>query len=182
MRKYGTSRSLTMKILLILALLVEILPVFALKTIIDVLAGDSRFKEFLGHVRRTGLASQIDDLQKATVFAPTNDAFKNAFKDDKDSITKEQILYHLGRDQITGKDFFDGQIVESLYIRDEYLGSGDEGQRIRITQEGKKGDVYVGEAKITDFDFKAANGVIHAIDRFMPLPRTLSKCRRLCVQ
>ncbi|KAG2187558.1 hypothetical protein INT44_005247 [Umbelopsis vinacea] len=162
-----------MKILLILALLVEILPVFALKTIIDVLAGDARFKEFLGHVRRTGLASEIDNLRKATVFAPTNDAFKDAFKDDKD-ITKEQILYHLGRDQITGKDFFNGQIVESLYIRDEYLGSDAEGQRIRITQEGKKGDIYVGEAKITDFDFKAANGVIHAIDKLMPVPRTLT--------
>ncbi|CAM0139220.1 unnamed protein product [Umbelopsis sp. WA50703] len=156
-----------MKLLILLAILVEVFPVIALKTIVDVLQNDSRFKTLVGHVKRTGLDSCLDELSKGTLFAPTNDAFDGK----KDTISRDQLLYHLIGAEWYGKDFYDGQILETMYVRDEYLG--EEGQRLVVKSSGKKGDTFINDAQVVDADIKAGNGVIHAIDGLLMPPRVL---------
>jgi transforming growth factor-beta-induced protein len=162
-----------MKLLILLAILVEVFPVIALKTIVDVLQNDSRFKTLVGHVKRTGLDSCLDELSKGTLFAPTNDAFDGK----KDTISRDQLLYHLIGAEWYGKDFYDGQILETMYVRDEYLG--EEGQRLVVKSSGKKGDTFINDAQVVDADIKAGNGVIHAIDGLLMPPRVLGKCYRV---
>ncbi|KAG2179174.1 hypothetical protein INT43_002024 [Umbelopsis isabellina] len=153
-----------MKLLILLAILVEVFPIFALKTIVDVLQGDSRFKTLVGHVKRTGLDTRLDELSKGTLFAPTNDAFDGK----KDTISRDELLYHLTGAEWHAKELFNGQILESMYVREDYLG--EQGQRLVVKSNGKKSDTYINDAKVVDADIKAGNGVIHAIDGVLKPP------------
>ncbi|KAI9278915.1 FAS1 domain-containing protein [Phascolomyces articulosus] len=155
-------------------------PILAYKTIIDVLSEDSRFEKLIEHLQRTRLVPHINSLEAGTLFAPDNNAFEQ-FQDAE--ITQQMMLYHLLPVGMVGEDFFDGQLLESLYIRPGFLGSDDTGQRIKITKDGKagkgRGKPYINGAEIIDKDIIVNNQTyIQVINQVLSPPTTLGKSLR----
>ncbi|KAF7721373.1 hypothetical protein EC973_004817 [Apophysomyces ossiformis] len=153
----------------------------AYKTIIDVLSENERFEKLIEHLQRNRLVPHINSLKSGTLFAPDNEAFAK-YKDE--DITKSVLLYHLLPNALTGEDFFHGQLVESLYIRPNLLGSAEAGQRIKITMEGTSsknpGKVYVNNAEITEKDIMVNNQTfIQAINQVLEPPEILGKSLEL---
>ncbi|KAI7852291.1 FAS1 domain-containing protein [Circinella umbellata] len=151
-------------------------PILAYKTIIDVLSEDSRFEKLIEHLQRTRLIPYINRLEAGTLFAPDNNAFENF----KGEITEHMLLYHLLPAGMLGEDFFDGQLLESLYIRPGFLGSDDAGQRIKIRKEGKagkgRGKAFINDAEIIDKDLAVNNRTyIQAINQVLTPPTTLGE-------
>ncbi|OZJ06094.1 hypothetical protein BZG36_01133 [Bifiguratus adelaidae] len=141
--------------------------------------------EQIGNVnRQTELIPYINSLKVATLFAPTNEAFKAA----KDPITRDILLYHMLPVEYKSDDFEDRMVLETALIKDGYLGSPSSnesaseaeprlGQRARVDREGNKrkgrGRTYVGGAQIINKDQKASNGMIHVVDQIMRPPADL---------
>ncbi|KAG0166164.1 hypothetical protein DFQ30_007519 [Apophysomyces sp. BC1015] len=165
--------------LLLSLFLISVLSVYvsAYKTIIDVLSEDARFEKLIEHLQRTRLIPHVNSLKAGTLFAPDNDAFD---KYKKEEITQHILLYHISPVGMTGGDFFHGQLVESLYIRPNVLGSDDAGQRIKVTKEGSprkgRGKVYINDAQITSKDIMVNNQTyIQVIDQVLEPPEILDR-------
>ena len=164
-------------LLLFITTLFHYHPIFAYKTIIDVLSEDSRFEKLIEHLQRTRLVPHVNSLEAGTLFAPDNNAFENF---QQGEITQHMLLYHLLPVGMIGEDFFDGQLLESLYIRPGFLGSDDAGQRIKIRKEGKpgkgRGKPYINDAEIIDKDIVVNNQTyIQVINQVLTPPTTLGK-------
>jgi len=108
-----------------------------------------------------------------TVFAPTNEAFAALPKatlahllDPKNIKELQAILeYHvISGAAVYAEDLKEHQKVKTL-----------EGQEVNIVKRG--GNVFVDQSKVTTADVKAANGVVHIIDRVLLPPQpALLKC------
>lgn len=159
-------------LLFMLMLQCSISMVEAYKTIIDVLSEDARFSTLIQHLQHTRLIPMINNLEAGTFFAPDNAAFK---KYDGQQITREVMLYHLLPQQYSTKDFENGQVLESSYIRPGFLGTEETGQMLKITE---KFDTFfhVNDARIKDKDiFVNRNTTLNVIDQVLKPPKILCK-------
>lgn len=140
----------------------------AYNTIIDIISDQERFSTLVSHLQRTELIPFINNLSRATLFAPDNIAFAKY----PHAITRETLLYHILPVNLVTSDMRHGQLVESMYERDGYLESG---QRIKLTK--KLFTIhYVNDAKMIDNDiFVNKETVIHAINRVLEPPKSLGK-------
>lgn len=146
------------------------------KTLIDVLSRDTRFGLLLTNLQRTKLVPYLNSLKIATLFAPTNAAFKNASIE----ITKEVLLYHVLPVELRGEEFYHGQVLETALVKEGYLGKvGHVGQRIKAEKQGNKkkgrGKVFIGNAQIIDSDLGADNGIIQVVDQVLIPPEDIGK-------
>ncbi|KAG2177212.1 hypothetical protein INT43_007869 [Umbelopsis isabellina] len=158
----------------LLILLTFVIPALCYKTFIDTLSEDSRFSTLIRHLQTERLVPVVNKLTAGTFFAPDNEAFEKY----KENVTKEVLLYHIISNPMFGEDFDQGQILESLYVRQGMLGDTHNGQRIKVTKEGSprkgKGKVYIGGAHIIDKDIVANNqSVIQVISRLLTPPAPL---------
>ncbi|KAG1457377.1 hypothetical protein G6F55_005969 [Rhizopus delemar] len=138
----------------------------AYSTIIDIISDQERFSTLVSHLQRTELIPFINNLPRATFFAPDNIAFAKY----PHAITRETLLYHLLPMPLITSDMRHGQLVESMYVRDGYLESG---QRMKLTK--KLFTIhYVNDAKMMDNDiFVNKETVIHVINRVLEPPKSL---------
>jgi uncharacterized surface protein with fasciclin (FAS1) repeats len=146
--------------------------VYGYKTIIDILSEDEKFSTLIGHLQHTRLIPMINNLEAGTFFAPDNSAFKY-YKGPP--ITKDILLYHLLPQQYITKEFENGQVLESSYVRPGFLGDKTTGQMLKITE---KFDTFfhVNDARIKDKDiFVNKNTTLNVIDRVLEPPTLLCK-------
>ncbi len=111
------------------------------------------------------LEAMLSGEDPYTIFAPSDAAFAALPKDtlaslanDPDALT-EVVMNHITDGAIMAEDVakLDGQSITSL-----------NNNELKVTL--KDGKVMVGDAVVTSADIKAANGVIHVIDKVLLPP------------
>lgn len=151
------------------------------KSIWDVLTADERFSMFIQHIEEQNQTSAFKSIKSGTVFAPTNKAFhaKDYNEIFKRRITGEQILNHIVPVAVSSNEFWNGRLLKTWAFVDQVP------QVIKVTES--KSGLYVGiggdqeQSWISQADIEVSNGVIHAIDKLIPLPSYVGKHIRLDV-
>jgi transforming growth factor-beta-induced protein len=138
------------------------------KNLVDTILSDHRFSTLAVAVKAAGLVDTLKDASKEfTIFAPTNAAFKalgahtvNALLKDPATL-KSILLYHA---------------VEGSVLRNDLRKIGSSGS-VKTVQGSKlqfrfHGDnLFVNDSKVTEANILASNGVIHAIDKVLTIPK-----------
>jgi uncharacterized surface protein with fasciclin (FAS1) repeats len=127
-------------------------------------AGD--FKTLIQLVKAAGLAKTLSGSTKYTVFAPTDAAFDKlpsktlkALGKNKAAL-KQVLLYHVVKGSVPAKKVVKLKSAKTV-----------EGSKVRIRV--RKGRVYLnGRTKVTAADVRAANGIIHVINKVL-IPKDL---------
>ncbi|KAI8382326.1 FAS1 domain-containing protein [Blakeslea trispora] len=149
-------------------LAVFIQSVLSAKTIIDVLSEDKKYETLLSYLERYQLIEYVKQIESGTFFAPDN----NAFAQSNSTIDRSSLLYHIIKKGMSSKDFYHGQLKETLLIRPGYLvpdNNSGAGQRIKMTREGT--EIFVNQAKIIQSDLQVNNKtLIHTIDSVLNPP------------
>jgi uncharacterized surface protein with fasciclin (FAS1) repeats len=128
------------------------------KTIVDVAAGNKSFTTLVKALKAADLAGTLAEAGPYTVFAPTNAAFNklpkatlnNLLKPENKAQLQKVLTYHVVAGEVTSKTLKAGKVPTVAGV--------DATVRIR----GK--NVTIDNARVTQADIKASNGVIHVID------------------
>jgi uncharacterized surface protein with fasciclin (FAS1) repeats len=111
-----------------------------------------------------GLVDALKGDGPFTVFAPTDEAFKNLPKGALEGLLKDKealknvLLYHVVSGKVSSKEVVDLNQATTL-----------NGSDLKIkTDDGK---VMINDANVTGADVMASNGIIHVIDKVL-LPPT----------
>ena len=125
------------------------------KDIVDTAVAAGSFSTLVTAVKAAGLVETLKGKGPFTVFAPTDAAFAKIPKADLDALLKDKakltsvLTYHVVPAAVMAKDVKAGDVPTV------------NGKSLKVTTD--KG-VMVNNAKVTDTDIKASNGVIHVID------------------
>ncbi|MBD2326477.1 fasciclin domain-containing protein [Alkalinema sp. FACHB-956] len=143
------------------------------KTIVDVAGSNESFKTLTAAIQAAGLTETLASEGPFTVFAPTDAAFAALPKGTVEKLLKPEnkqqliklLTYHVVPGIGTSETLKSGK-VQSVEGRSITL---------KVDEQG----VMVNNAKVTTTDIKAANGVIHAIDKVIlpPNDRTATKAK-----
>ena len=134
---------------------------FSMDNIVEIAKEDGRFTTLLAALEQEGLDKVLEGSGPFTVFAPTDDAFKDLL-DLLEMDSAEELLalegldnilkYHVVNGRVLSNDLEDGQMAETLF----------EGNSIKVTiSDGK---VMINDAEVIIADIPAVNGVIHVLD------------------
>lgn len=132
-------------------------------SIIGVANKEGNFETLTQALAATGLDNIIRDQGPFTMFAPTDEAFKqlsefgNLTKPDSKQKLKELLSNHLIKGKLMSKDLIKQQEFKTLA-----------GGTLTVDTED---DLKINEVKIAKSDLEATNGVIHVVDRIL-MPRT----------
>jgi uncharacterized surface protein with fasciclin (FAS1) repeats len=127
------------------------------KDIVDTAVAAGSFKTLVAAVQAAGLVDTLKGDGPFTVFAPTDEAFAKLPKGTVEGLLKDKaalakiLTYHV----VAGK-----VMAAQVVTMDQAMTV--EGQNLKIS--AKAGDVRVGNARVTQADVEARNGVIHVID------------------
>jgi len=127
--------------------------------LVDLLQSSGDFGWFLFMLQATTTISTLLAPGPFTVFAPRNDAFLllvELLLDVKDLEIYFMILNHFVRGEIVWSALIDGQILDTYG-----------GKKLKVTKSD--GVVMINNARITNYDNKASNGVYHTIDALLTL-------------
>lgn len=133
--------------------------------IVEIAASNDQFSTLVAAVSAAGLVDTLEGDGPFTLFAPTNDAFaalpagtvENLLKpENKDQLIKV-LTYHVVPGAVTS-DQLAGKRIDVATVQ---------GQTVAVN--GTNG-VRVNNARVTQADIIASNGVIHRIDRVL-LPK-----------
>ena len=125
--------------------------------IIDTTKAATNFTTFTKAVEAADLTETLNAAGPYTIFAPTDEAFAKLPAGTLDSLMankeelKKLLLHHVVSGKVMAKDVATMQTAKSM-----------DGSSLKITAAGDK--VTIENAKITQPDIAASNGVIHAID------------------
>ncbi len=135
------------------------------KTIVDIAAGDERFKTLVAAVTAAGLVETLQGEGPFTVFAPTDEAFAKLPAGTVEELLKPEnkqqlvdiLTYHVVAGKVMAAD------VVKLSEAETVLG-----KKAAVKVEGDS--VMVNESKVILTDIEASNGVIHVIDTVLLPP------------
>jgi uncharacterized surface protein with fasciclin (FAS1) repeats len=132
------------------------------KNIVDTAVAAGNFETLVAAVRAAGLAQTLTSPGPFTLFAPTDEAFR-----DLPDGTLESLLKPGSREQL--KSILTYHVVPGRVSAREAFGltnaSAVNGQRLEISRPN--GKLQVDNANIVATDVKCTNGVIHVIDRVL---------------
>ncbi|MEM6929354.1 MAG: fasciclin domain-containing protein, partial [Myxococcota bacterium] len=159
-------------------------PTEELGTIVDVLTLEGDFTTVLGGAQLApGLADALSDPMAGpfTVFAPTDDAFNQAFvdlgiKNPTDLIGNTALLtalleYHVVEGVVRSTDIT-GPGLTTDTLNDLALFYAPSGDTVGVNGGAEAGTT--GGADVTTADLEASNGVVHTIDRVLLPPDVIS--------
>lgn len=132
-------------------------------TIVEVAAANPALKNMTAAIRAGGLTATLEGQGPFTVFAPTDQAFSTV-----PAATRQQLLQPQNRKTLTR--------ILSYHVVPGGLSSGQLSPGAVKTLEGQTltvktgSQVTVNNAKVTQPDLQASNGVIHVIDRIIVPP------------
>ncbi|KAF8980511.1 hypothetical protein BGZ46_004088 [Entomortierella lignicola] len=162
-------------LLLIAGVLFVTTPVLATTTVIDLISSDPSFSRLITELQRLRLIIFLNRRKTCTFLAPTNAAFKKWQEANPGKLMdKGTLLYHIFPDNVYASDLKESMLLETLYVREGYLGDDKEGQLTKVTKPswrpGRKIQLLIGDAEILENDWQADNGVIHVVDRLLTPP------------
>ncbi len=136
------------------------------KTIVDIAAGDERFKTLVAAVTAAGLVETLQGEGPFTVFAPTDEAFAKLPAGTVEELLKPEnkqklvdiLTYHVIAGKVMAAD------VVTLSEAETVLGQ-------KVTIKVEDGKVYINDAQVILTDIEASNGVIHGIDTVILPPQ-----------
>ena len=132
-------------------------------TIVEVAAANPVLKNMTAAIQAGGLTATLEGQGPFTVFAPTDQAFSTV-----PAATRQQLLQPQNRKTLTR--------ILSYHVVPGDLSSGQLNPGAVKTLEGQTltvrtgSQVTVNNAKVTQPDIQASNGVIHVIDRIIVPP------------
>jgi uncharacterized surface protein with fasciclin (FAS1) repeats len=130
------------------------------KNIVRTAASDGRFDTLVSLVKQAGLARTLKRDGPFTVFAPTDRAFSKVPDETLEQLAQDReqlravLLYH-----VLGKKVRSGKLVKRDSV--ETLN----GQSLHVRVDGQR--VFVKDARVTQADVGAKNGVIHVINKVL---------------
>jgi uncharacterized surface protein with fasciclin (FAS1) repeats len=125
--------------------------------IVDIAVANGNFKTLVKAVQEAGLVDTLKGEGPFTVFAPTDEAFAKLPPGALQGLLKDKtklaqvLTYHVVPGKVMAADIKPGQVKTV------------EGQPVRLQVKG--GEVMVNNARVTQADVVASNGVIHVIDK-----------------
>jgi uncharacterized surface protein with fasciclin (FAS1) repeats len=126
------------------------------KNIVNTMIDAGRFTTFAAAIDAAGLSGELAAKGPFTVFAPTDEAFKNLPAGAYDNLLKDKgklkavINYHVVSGHFMARDLKSGEVTTA--------------QGTPLTAVVSSSDVRVNEARVTKADIVATNGIVHAID------------------
>jgi transforming growth factor-beta-induced protein len=137
--------------------------------IVEVAVAAGNFKTLAAALEAAGLVETLKGEGPFTVFAPTDEAFAKLDKKLLDDLLKPEnkdtlvaiLTYHVVPGKVTAADVVNLTSAETV-----------QGEEITIKVDGNT--VMVNDAKVTQTDIAASNGVIHVIDTVI-LPPTVAE-------
>ncbi|HAA32768.1 MAG TPA: hypothetical protein DCE56_39960 [Cyanobacteria bacterium UBA8553] len=135
------------------------------KNLVDQAASNNQFQTLAKAIKAAGLEKALAEKGPYTLFAPTDKAFaalppealEQLLKPENKDILVQLLSYHVVPGSVTSSQIKPGQ-VETLA-----------GKPVTI-KRGNDGTVSVNNAKVTQADIQASNGVIHAVDQVILPP------------
>lgn len=132
------------------------------RDIVDTALADGSFETLIRLLTELGMAEDLRGYGRFTVFAPTDAAFAALPSNILERLSSDRELmarvlaYHVvaGRSALLSRDIDTPVSLTTLERSD-----------IRLTRRG--GTLYVNNARVTERDIAASNGVIHAIDKVL---------------
>ena len=130
------------------------------KNIVQTAIAAGQFKTLASLLTKAGLAGALQGKGPFTVFAPTDAAFAKVPKATLSALAMDKaklravLLYHVVKGKVTAAQAMKLHSATTL-----------NGKRVSIRVSG--GKVLVGGAAVTKADVKAANGVIHVINKVL---------------
>jgi uncharacterized surface protein with fasciclin (FAS1) repeats len=132
-------------------------------TIAEIAANDRRFSTLVTALRAANLEDTLKGVGPYTVFAPTDDAFKqlpagtveNLLRDTPS--LKQILLYHVVSGKAMARDAAQMESANTV-----------SGKSIKIKKQGDQ--VMINDARVVTTDIEADNGVIHVIDHVLMPP------------
>lgn len=127
-----------------------------MKTIVEIAAGSDQFKTLVTAVKAVGLLETLQGSGPFTVFAPTDEAFEKLPAGTVEGLLKDLpklksiLTYHVVAGKVLAKDV--AAVKTAMTVQ-----GGD----LRV--DASHG-VKINNAKVTQADIEASNGVIHMID------------------
>jgi len=141
-------------------------------TIADFVAGNEDYSSLLAALEATGLTSTFTGTDNYTVFAPNNAAFAaflnatgfGSLDEVPVDLLTQVLLNHVQMGEIMSGDLSTGYIP-SMAV----WGASDESLSMYINTD--EGVMINGVSTVTAADIEADNGVIHAVDAVIGLPK-----------
>lgn len=143
------------------------------KTISEMVAEKQDLSTLLTALETAELVDVLNEEGPYTVFAPTNEAFENLPAGRLDELLKPEnkaelakiLKYHVISGKIMASDLEGEQEVETLEgTQVKIMVKSSEGEYMGEEERESKKKVMVNNAKVTESDITASNGVIHIIN------------------
>ncbi|KAI5460399.1 FAS1 domain-containing protein [Mariannaea sp. PMI_226] len=143
---------------------------FSESTIYELIAQCNETKKFFEIVNRYDDIVKLLNDTKAdlTLFLPTDHAFERLppHKKPSDELIKKAIQYHIGKGSYPARRILSTHTLPTEYNEDS-LGGKPQRLRTSVGFSGVRINVY---SKVIVADFKAKNGIIHAVDHVLVPP------------
>lgn len=133
-------------------------------SVADTIARDPQLSTLNTLVAEAGMTESLKAAGPMTVFAPTNEAFKNVPAKTMDELAhdpaklKAVLSYHVIPARLTSADVANGDVKTA------------QGAKVAVFKSGEF--VTVDEAMVTRADIVASNGVVHTVDRVLMPPKS----------
>ena len=138
---------------------------FGRPTVIEVAEKAGNFKTLLTALKATGLDKTLEEGEKLTIFAPTDEAFDKlpagtvrALLNDTETLS-QILLYHVAPKKLKAKKVLKLKEVKTL-----------KGKTIAVSV--RDGQAFLNDSKIVTTDIKSKNGIIHVIDSVLLFDET----------
>ena len=143
------------------------------KNIVQVASSVDAFSTLVTAVKAAGLVDTLSGPGPFTVFAPTNDAFAKLPKELLESLLKPEnkatltkiLTYHVVAGSVTAADVVKLTTAKTVA-----------GEDIMIKVDGST--VMINDAKVTQADVMASNGVIHVVDTVLIPPSVAAELNK----
>lgn len=140
-------------------------------TIVAVASANDQFKTLTKALQAAGLTDTLSGNGPFTVFAPTDAAFaalppetlQALMKPENKDLLTQILTYHVVPGKVLSGDLKTGEVRTV------------EGSPINVQVDAAKKQVTVNNARVTQADIQASNGVIHVIDRIILPPQLQSR-------
>lgn len=140
------------------------------RNIVAIASANTQFKTLTKALQAAGLIETLSGNGPFTVFAPTDRAFAAIAPEtlqallqpeNKDLLVKI-LTYHVVSGKVLSGDLRTGEVTSV------------EGSPVSVQVDAAKKEVMVNNAKVTQADIQASNGVIHVIDKVILPPELQS--------
>lgn len=142
----------------------------ATKNLVEQATSNNQFQTLAKAIKAAGLEKTLAEKGPYTIFAPTDKAFaalppgavEQLLEPKNKDILVQLLSYHVVPGAVTSSQIQSGQ-VETLA-----------GKPVTV-RRGSDGTVSINNAKVTQADIQASNGVIHAVDQVILPPEAQPK-------